>query len=244
MEVKNNYYYFQSALNSEICDSIINAGLSKIDEMKSLGFATHGVTAGNNEKQSRENCKPLNDEIHEGKKEDEYYIRDSEISWLTDQWIYDLVWPYVNTANEESGWNYDVDSSESFQFTKYSLNQFYGWHSDGGGDIHAAYKRFYPGVNGFGLECPRGYTPEAHNVGKVRKISVTINLNRPGDYEGGNLKFDYGPHSAGDRYKECVEIRPQGSIIVFPSYMYHQVTPVTRGTRYSLVLWVTGKPFK
>ena len=34
----------------------------------------------------------------------------------------------------------------------------------------------------------------------------------------------------------------QGSIIVFPSYMYHQVTPVTKGNRYSLVLWALGEP--
>ena len=60
----------------------------------------------------------------------------------------------------------------------------------------------------------------------------------------GNLKFDFGPHASGQRFHECVEIRPQGSIIVFPSYVYHQVTPVTSGTRYSLVLWSLGQPFK
>ena len=245
MEVKNNYYYFLSALTPDTCNKIIKHGLQSIDNMKSLGLNTHGVTHGNQEKQSKENSKPLNDEVYEGKNQEEYYVRDSEIAWLTDKWIYDLVWPYVKTANEEAGWNFDVDSAESFQFTKYGLNQFYGWHSDGGGDKHAAYKRFYPGVNGHGLNCPKGYTPEVNNVGKVRKISVTINLNKPGDYDGGNLKFDFGPHSVSDeRYKECFEIRPQGSIIVFPSFMYHQVTPVTKGTRYSLVLWVTGRPFK
>ena len=81
-------------------------------------------------------------------------------------------------------------------------------------------------------------------INKIRKLSLTINLNLPGEYEGGNLKFDFGPHSTGNRYHECTEIRPQGSIIIFPSYIYHQVTPVTKGTRYSLVLWTLGKPFK
>jgi predicted 2-oxoglutarate/Fe(II)-dependent dioxygenase YbiX len=65
----------------------------------------------------------------------------------------------------------------------------------------------------------------------------------PGIDEGGNLKFDLGPHR-GDRYHECAEIRPRGSIIVFPSHVYHQVTPVTKGTRYSLVAWNLGYPFK
>jgi len=44
--------------------------------------------------------------------------------------------------------------------------------------------------------------------------------------------------------KECTEIRPKGSIVVFPSYVFHRVTPVTRGTRYSLVCWSVGKPFR
>ena len=56
--------------------------------------------------------------------------------------------------------------------------------------------------------------------------------------------FDYGHHTDEDRFYECKEIRPQGSMIVFPSYTYHCVTPVTKGTRYSLVLWANGEPFK
>ena len=80
--------------------------------------------------------------------------------------------------------------------------------------------------------------------GKVRKISVTINLVDGNEYEGGNLRFDYGPHAGKNRYKTCEEIRPKGSIIVFPSFLYHQVTPITKGTRYSLVMWVLGRPWQ
>ena len=89
-----------------------------------------------------------------------------------------------------------------------------------------------------------GWTENKYYWGKVRKISMTLNLTEPTDYKGGNLKFDFGPHTNRHRFHECVEIRPQGSIIVFPSYTYHQVTPVTKGTRYSLVLWSLGQPFK
>jgi PKHD-type hydroxylase len=82
-------------------------------------------------------------------------------------------------------------------------------------------------------------------VGKVRKLSLTINLNSPGDYEGGNLKFDFGMHCEKEnRFHECEEIRPQGSMVVFPSFVDHCVTPVTKGTRYSLVLWTLGEPWK
>ena len=80
-------------------------------------------------------------------------------------------------------------------------------------------------------------------INRIRKLSVTVNLNSGEEYDGGNLKFDYGPH-AHERFAELTQARVQGSVIVFPSYQYHCVTPVTRGTRYSLVLWSLGAPFK
>jgi PKHD-type hydroxylase len=80
--------------------------------------------------------------------------------------------------------------------------------------------------------------------GKIRKLSVTINLSDPKDYKGGNLRFDFGPHDQKKRFHTCTEIRPRGSIIVFPSHVFHQVTPVTKGTRHSLVMWSLGLPFR
>ena len=174
------------------------------------------------------------------------YIRDSEVTWMNDQWLYDRIYPFIHEANDRAGWKYEFSNSESFQFTKYGLNQFYGWHADGNSCHFGKYKRAIPGVtprDKHGM-YPKGYTDNPNMVNKIRKLSLTINLNLPGEYEGGNLKFDFGPHSTGNRYHECTEIRPQGSIIVFPSYIYHQVTPVTKGTRYSLVLWTLGKPFQ
>ena len=248
MLIKNSYYYFQNALTPEQCQKIIDLGIEGLQPATTMGF---------NHKQGDdldEKAKPMADVTYEQLRDEQgistkdvqkgTFIRDSEASWMNPQWLYDLVWPYLQKANKLAGWEYQFDSAESFQFTKYGLNQFYGWHSDGSGCHKSAYKRYYPGVNGQGLTPIKGHTPEAHNVGLVRKLSVTINLNEPGDYEGGLLNFDYGPHTAGERYKECTEIKPQGSIIVFPSFQYHQVTPVTKGTRYSLVLWVTGRPFR
>jgi PKHD-type hydroxylase len=258
MEVKNLYYYFQQALSKENCKKIIELGNNKIEQAKKAGESTEAVTIGNNHKSAivKKGGKALNDKsleelsIETGQTPksiaNNSYVRDSEIAWLTDQWIYDLVYPFLKTANKNAGWNYDFSCSESFQFTKYSIGQFYGWHADGVGDHFGRYKRYIPGVtpldkNG---EVPLGYTKNPMFVGKVRKLSITINLNEPGEYEGGNLKFDFGPHTERKRFHECTEIRPQGSIIVFPSYVHHQVTPVTKGTRYSLVLWSLGPPFK
>ena len=39
------------------------------------------------------------------------------------------------------------------------------------------------------------------------------------------------------------EAKNKGSVIVFPSFNWHQVSPVTKGTRYSLVIWCCGKPY-
>jgi PKHD-type hydroxylase len=44
--------------------------------------------------------------------------------------------------------------------------------------------------------------------------------------------------------KKCEEIRERGSIVVFPSHVWHRVKPVTKGTRYSLVIWNLGYPFR
>ena len=38
--------------------------------------------------------------------------------------------------------------------------------------------------------------------------------------------------------------KEQGTLILFPSYTLHEVKPVTKGERNSLVTWVTGKSFK
>lgn len=71
----------------------------------------------------------------------------------------------------------------------------------------------------------------------VRKLSFTLQLSDEKDYEGGDLIL----HTSDDLMPMK---RSQGSIAVFPSYVLHEVTPVTKGTRYSLVSWITGKPFK
>ena len=255
MELQNSYYWFESVITPEQCKKIIDLGLEKIEEAKKSGRKTEATTRGHSHKQGLEkqnkDVKPQSDKtIEELKQEkeqlDNVYIRDSEVSWINDQWLYDLVYPYLHEANRNAGWNYDFDCSEQFQFTKYGLNQFYGWHCDGIGDHYNTYRRFIPGVHELDENgnYPERCTENHQLVGKVRKLSMTLNLNAPGEYEGGNLKFDFGPHAVGERYHECKEIRPQGSIIIFPSFTHHQVTPVTKGTRYSLVLWSAGPPFK
>jgi PKHD-type hydroxylase len=73
--------------------------------------------------------------------------------------------------------------------------------------------------------------------GAVRKLSFVLQLSNPKDYEGGELQTHTS--STPDVMK-----KEQGTIIAFPSYILHEVTPITKGKRYSLVGWITGKPFK
>ena len=74
--------------------------------------------------------------------------------------------------------------------------------------------------------------------GSQRKVSVTVQLSESDEYEGGELQFMYGSNS----YVSAP--RGAGVVVVFPSYMMHQVTEVTKGTRKSFVLWVGGEHYK
>jgi hypothetical protein len=251
MKLNNSYYWFKSALSAETCEKIIELGKNGIRKNEESGNASTAYTFGFQEKQANPNAKSQEDlPLYEISNEEKTYIRDSKVAWLEDSWLYETITPFIAEANKKAGWNWEYDYHESFQFTQYdSPGGLYGWHKDGESDWHGIFRRHIDGIhenyNYDDGRLPAGFTKNHNMVGKVRKISMTINLNKPGEYEGGNLKFDFGMHvPAKDRFHICEEIRPQGSIIVFPSFLDHCVTPVTSGTRYSLVLWTLGAPWK
>jgi PKHD-type hydroxylase len=68
---------------------------------------------------------------------------------------------------------------------------------------------------------------------------MTILLND--SFEGG--QFEFASYSKGNCTVTPLEMK-KGQVIVFPSHMEHRVAPVTKGTRYSLVCWFLGPPFK
>ena len=210
MNLRNYYWYFRSAVPAKVCDDIIRYGLSKNEELAKTG----GIKKD----------KLSKDELFNLKRK-----RDSNIVWLNDTWIYREIQPYVQQANKNAGWNFDWDWSESCQFTKYKLNQYYDWHCD---------------------SWNRPYEKENKNEdGKVRKLSMTLQLTDGSEYEGGELEFDFRNYDPPQRDEskhliKAKEILPKGSIIVFPSFVWHRVKPVTKGVRYSLVMWCLGYPFK
>ncbi len=212
MNISNYYWGFKSALTPRFCDEVINYANSKKEVMaRTGGFG--------DKKLNKEDIKNLQRK------------RKSDLVWLDDTWIYKEIHPYIHEANKKAGWNFDWDRSESCQFTKYKLNQYYDWHCDSWDKPYERKNKNDP------------------DHGKIRKLSVTCQLTDGSEYTGGELEFDfrnYDPHMR-EENKHLVkakEILPKGSIIVFPSFLWHRVKPVTSGVRYSLVLWNLGYPFR
>jgi len=210
MNLYNYYWYFESALTPRFCDDVIKYGLSHSESLGVIG--------------QYDSKKLTSKDIKDIKKK-----RNSDLVWLTDNWIYKELHPYIHIANKNAGWNFQWDRTEACQFTKYKLNQFYDWHCD---------------------SWDRPYQRDSVNHpehGKIRKLSMTCQLTDGSEYEGGELEFDfrnYYPSNNEKKIIKCKEILPKGSIIVFPSFVWHRVKPVTKGVRYSLVTWNLGYPFK
>ena len=76
------------------------------------------------------------------------------------------------------------------------------------------------------------------NEGALRKVSITVQLSDSDEYEGGDLEFFLGGNSV------ATSARGAGVVVVFPSYLMHRVSKVTKGTRRSFVLWVGGEHYK
>lgn len=92
--------------------------------------------------------------------------------------------------------------------------------------------------NGFYLphvDC--GEKDMIENYVDIRKLSFTIQLSEEKEYEGGELIF----HIDGEKK---VAPKTKGTIIFFKSDILHEVTPVKKGNRYSLVSWVSGPNLK
>jgi|TARA_A100000172_G_scaffold41723_1_gene25483 PKHD-type hydroxylase len=198
--LKNHLHFYASALSNKFCDEIVKYALTKKESIATIGQDSNPDA----------DVKDLNK------------TRKSNIVWLNDPWIFKEIEPYINLANKEAEWNFNLKYCEAFQFTKYdgSKKQHYDWHED----------QFYePNAKGF-----------------VRKLSMTISLVDGSMYEGGDLEFDLrdGKGEKTSNVRVCKEIRPRGSIVVFPSFLLHRVKPVTSGVRYSLVVWSSGEPFK
>ena len=137
--------------------------------------------------------------------------RQSTISWIEFkkmQHVYDDLRYLVQKINRNNfGFN-NIKITEPAQVSEYSKGQFYDWHTDSSIDMDT--------------EPP------------VRKLSMTLLLNDPSEFEGGNLEIA----------EKKMSHMKQGHAAIFASFLQHRVTPVTKGVRKSLVVWFSGEPFK
>lgn len=141
-------------------------------------------------------------------------IRKSKVAWIPKEerytWLYNRLGDMITEANSHL-WGFDLTGiNEMIQFTEY--------HDDGGHyDFHLDVGNAYP-LN-------------------QRKISITVQLAGPEEYEGGDFEIQRGTNP------EKLP-KQKGCVLVFPSYILHRVTPVTKGIRRSLVLWVGGDSYR
>ncbi len=154
--------------------------------------------------------------------------RSSEVAWFKNTeefgWLFEPVQALMKSANDDF-WGWRITDVESLQYTRYGEGQFYGWHADARPEPYEEGKRW---------------------GGLVRKLSITVCLSGPGDYDGGEFAIEQTgpvPTSPERRIKEISAVRNQGSAVIFPSHLHHEVRAVTRGVRRSLVGWFLGPPF-
>tara|TARA_R100000656_G_C3910011_1_gene120684 strand:+ start:96 stop:689 length:594 start_codon:yes stop_codon:yes gene_type:complete len=152
--------------------------------------------------------------------------RDCKIAWINKPWIYDIINPFIHAANKNAGWNFDWDWNESSQFTIYEKGHYYGWHAD--------------------QDRPILKHPSKNIDGKTRKLSLTLQLTDKTKYEGGDFQFKWILNDKKDLLNVVTidDAKDIGTVIIFPSFIWHQVLPITKGKRESLVNWSIGKPFK
>ena len=149
-------------------------------------------------------------------------IRDTDIQWAEKGDLVECILTrFIMQANQEALWNFDITEPEQVQIGKYKENQFYKQHMD----CYIKPNDIIATGNGGGVIVP---------MINQRKISASLLLNDETEYEGGDLVI----------LDERVKAKKRGTIIVFPSFMAHQVTPVTRGVRYSAVCWMLGPKWK
>jgi len=195
MILTHNYWCFKKAIPSETCKKILKAGRKKIIK-EALTFEGLQKTK-----------------------------RDCKIAWINDKWIYDIINPFIHTANQRARWNFQWDWNEDSQFTIYEKGQYYGWHVD---------------------QRPEAFKNKSKNIdGKIRKLSLTLQLTDKSTYTGGDFQLMW---ILGDK-KDLLNVitvddaKDIGTIIIFPSFIHHQVLPITKGKRESLVNWSIGKRF-
>jgi PKHD-type hydroxylase len=149
-------------------------------------------------------------------------MRKSEIAWASpneeNKWIFERISLVVESINDRF-YEMDLNGYSMFQYTVYDgeKKQKYDYHMD----------------------TILGHKP----IDKLetRKLSLSLILSDPSEYEGGEF---YIQNSSPEQEKLLKMEQLKGRVLAFPSFMIHGVSPVTKGKRESIVVWVEGPKFK
>lgn len=146
--------------------------------------------------------------------------RKSEIKFINRthnkfEWLFDDIWNLANEANN-TWFNFDIERFNFIQLAEYS------------DAYRGEYKRHH---DVFWLNND----PKYH-----RKMTCVIQLTDPSEYEGGDLEL----YDLCGQYPSKDDLRAQGTMIFFPSFIPHAAIPVTKGTRHSLAIWFDGPKWK
>ena len=160
-------------------------------------------------------------------------IRKSRIAWIDDQGLDIVLLRLGREISRNSGWNLHLRRCDPVQYTEYDAGGKYDWHSD---------------------QAPP-MPDHRDGIVKVRKISMTLFLNDPSEYEGGEFDVEiWGPKGSigndsrfkdkGNEEERYVTFKQsKGNAIFFQSDQFHRVRPVISGLRKSLVVWFIGPPY-
>jgi len=160
-------------------------------------------------------------------------IRNNKMGWIFDtNWFSSVLYYYVEKANREN-FLYDINGFEDnvLQYSKYGVGEHYTWHSD---ENIERQQNIIPEIT----DADRMHNFSNISSESVRKLSVSLQLSDPSEYEGGELQI---MDSLGKLYTCPKEM---GTIIIFDSRARHRVRKVKSGVRKSLVGWVMGPRWK
>lgn len=145
-------------------------------------------------------------------------VRNSIISWIEPEgWLAERL-EYI--ARQLNGKYFGLDLwgfGENFQYTTYKY------------DVKKKIEQHYD-----------WHMDQGSSEGPPRKLSLVLQLSDPSEYEGGELQIMTG--NSGSLGETCR--KQKGIIYAFPSYLMHRVTPVTKGIRRTLVVWISGPKFR
>jgi PKHD-type hydroxylase len=210
----NNYYYFRAGLSNEDIEKLTKQLYEELS--KNQKNATNDQVKETETKESPDVSSKISDKLFEGNVSGviDKDYRDSRIQWIPN--------------NKEWKWLYDKIGTYAYRANEAM------WHFDisfmNEQIQFTEYDESYAGKYDWHVDFGGGSS-------SMRKISIVIQLSDPADYEGGDLQF-YTNKVITDAPKE------KGTVICFPSYFLHRVTSVKKGKRRSLVLWVSGAPFR